>query len=251
MFANYHTHTARCRHASGADREYVLSAIDSGVKILGFSDHAPFPHRAFVGMQPDELPEYVASISALREEFRDDLQMHIGLELEYDPKHFPRQLDFLKDHGIEYLILGQHALFGLTDIAGALMSGSEEKYLDYHCGLMKEAMDTGAITYVAHPDMYNFTGSKQVYEQHIRPLCRHAKDLDIPLEINLLGLRTNRHYPRPHFWQIAGEEGCQVILGCDAHEPASFLDKTGPDAAMELVSRYHLNLIPSTPLRQL
>ena len=53
MLANYHTHTTRCRHAVGADREYVKAAIESGVKILGFSDHAPFPHRAFVGMMPD------------------------------------------------------------------------------------------------------------------------------------------------------------------------------------------------------
>lgn len=251
MFANYHTHTTRCKHAVGADREYVQAAIQSGVMILGFSDHAPFPHRAFVGMMPDVLPEYVASIAALREEFKDDLQMHIGLELEYDPKHFPRQLEFLKQHGIEYLILGQHALFGITDIAGNLMTNDNEKYLDHHCGLQKEAMDTGMITYVAHPDMFNFTGSDEVYERNIRPLCRHAADRGIPLEINLLGLRTNRHYPRPHFWQIAGEEGCQVILGCDAHEPASFLDQTGPHAAMELVERYHLNLIPSANLRQL
>ena len=251
MFANYHTHTTRCRHAVGADRDYVEVAIQSGVKILGFSDHAPFPHRSFVGMMPDELPEYVTAISALREEFQHDLQMHIGLEVEFDPKHFPRQLDFLKSHGIEYLILGQHALFGITDIPGQYQTSDDEKYLDHHCGLQREAMDTGAFTYLAHPDIYNFTGSEEVYERHIRKLCRHAKDAGIPLEINLLGLRTNRHYPRPYFWQIAGEEGCQVILGCDAHEPASFLDKTGPNAAMELVSRYHLNLIPSTPLRQL
>ena len=251
MFANYHTHTTRCRHASGTDREYVETAIKSGVKILGFSDHATFPHRSFVGMLPNELPEYVASIAALREEFKNDLQMHIGMELEYDPKHFPQQLDFLKDHGIEYLILGQHALFGITDIAGAFMSTDEEKYLDYHCSLMKEAIDTGAITYVAHPDMYNFTGNEAVYDRHIRQFCRHARDLDIPLEINLLGLRTNRHYPRPHFWQIASEEGCKVILGCDAHEPASFLDETGPKAAMELVDRFHLNLIQSAELHKL
>ena len=251
MFANYHTHTTRCRHAAGADRDYVKAAIQCGVKILGFSDHAPFPHRSFVGMLPEELGEYVASISALREEFQEDVAIHIGLELEYDPKNFPKQYDFLKEHGIEYLILGQHALFGITDIAGAYLTGSEEKYLDHHCGLMREAMDTGLITYVAHPDMYNFTGSEAVYERNIRPLCRHAKDAGIPLEINLLGLRTNRHYPRPYFWQIAGEEGCQVILGCDAHEPASFLDEAGPNAAMELVNRYHLDLIPSTGLRQL
>lgn len=251
MFANYHTHTARCRHAVGADRDYVASAVESGVKILGFSDHAPFPDYAFVGMTPDQLPEYVASISALREEFKNDLTMHIGLELEYDPKNFPRQFEFLKSHGVEYLILGQHALFGISNGAGVNMTGSEEKYLDHHCGLQREAMDTGLITYVAHPDMFNFTGSEAVYERHIRPLCRHARDTGIPLEINLLGLRTHRHYPRPHFWQIAGEEGCQVILGCDAHEPEAFLDQTGPDAAAELVCRFGLNLIQTADIRQL
>ena len=251
MFANYHTHTTRCRHASGTDREYVQAAIESGVKILGFSDHAVFPHRSFVGMQPEELPGYVASISALREEFKNDLQIHIGMELEYDPKNFPAQLPFLKEHGIEYLILGQHALFGITDIPGMYQTSDEEKYLDHHCGLQREAMDTGSITYLAHPDMHNFTGSDEVYARHVRRLCRHAKDLDIPLEINLLGLRTNRHYPRPHFWQIAGEEGCKVILGCDAHEPASFLDETGPRAAMELVNRYQLNLIQTAELHKL
>ena len=25
---NYHTHTTRCRHAQGADEEYVLAAIE-------------------------------------------------------------------------------------------------------------------------------------------------------------------------------------------------------------------------------
>ena len=97
----------------------------------------------------------------------------------------------------------------------------------------------------------NFTGSEAVYERHIRKLCRHAKDAGIPLEINLLGLRTNRHYPRPYFWQIAGEEGCQVILGCDAHEPEAFLEKTGLHAAMELVKQFHLDLIQTANLRQL
>ena len=130
-------------------------------------------------------------------------------------------------------------------------TGSEAKYLDHHCGLQREAMDTGVISYLAHPDIYNFTGSEAIYDRHIRKLCRHAKDLGIPLEINLLGLRTSRHYPRPHFWQIAGEEGCQVVLGCDAHEPASFLDQAGPSAAADLVARYGLNLVQTVNLKKL
>ena len=42
MLANFHTHTYRCHHASGTDREYVESAIRAGVKVLGFADHSPY-----------------------------------------------------------------------------------------------------------------------------------------------------------------------------------------------------------------
>ena len=42
MLANYHTHTKRCNHALGEDREYVEAAIKAGLKVLGFSDHCPF-----------------------------------------------------------------------------------------------------------------------------------------------------------------------------------------------------------------
>ena len=47
---NFHTHTRRCGHADGEDREYVEAAIRAGIRILGFSDHSPmiFPsgHRS-------------------------------------------------------------------------------------------------------------------------------------------------------------------------------------------------------------
>lgn len=36
MIANYHTHTWRCRHADGTEREYVERTIEGGLKILGF-----------------------------------------------------------------------------------------------------------------------------------------------------------------------------------------------------------------------
>ena len=37
MKTNYHTHTARCMHATGSDEDYVLSAIKGGYQELGFS----------------------------------------------------------------------------------------------------------------------------------------------------------------------------------------------------------------------
>ena len=40
--ANYHTHTPRCRHAGGSEREYIENAIAAGMTTLGFSDHTPY-----------------------------------------------------------------------------------------------------------------------------------------------------------------------------------------------------------------
>ena len=69
MKANYHTHTVRCHHAVGDEREYIENAIDAGMKILGFSDHTPqyFKSGYVSGMRmtPDEAPEYVSCIKNL------------------------------------------------------------------------------------------------------------------------------------------------------------------------------------------
>ena len=46
MKANYHTHTKRCQHAFGEDREYVEEAIRAGLRILGFSDHCPWIYKS-------------------------------------------------------------------------------------------------------------------------------------------------------------------------------------------------------------
>ena len=68
MQANYHTHTYRCRHAGQwGDEEYVQAALASGYRVLGFSDHTPWPYRSGflnpgVRMPLPELPEYLASI---------------------------------------------------------------------------------------------------------------------------------------------------------------------------------------------
>ena len=76
---NYHTHTYRCGHAIGTDEEYVKAAIESGIKILGFSDHAPWPnvdnrsHR----MSMDMLDDYIESINSLKEKYKEEIENKI------------------------------------------------------------------------------------------------------------------------------------------------------------------------------
>ena len=79
MKTNYHTHTTRCMHAVGDDEDYVRSAIKGGFQELGFSDHGPWKyHTDFVSdirMLPEDLPEYIESIRALKEKYRYSLMI--------------------------------------------------------------------------------------------------------------------------------------------------------------------------------
>ena len=73
MIANYHTHTWRCRHADGTEREYVERAIEGGLKILGFSDHSPYPfpegYDSGMRMRLDQGEGYVDTVLALKKEY--------------------------------------------------------------------------------------------------------------------------------------------------------------------------------------
>ena len=79
--------------------------------------------------------------------------------------------------------------------------------------------------------------------QNITRLCIAAKELNIPLEINLLGIRYNKHYPAEKFWQIVGEIGAPVTIGYDAHASENFLDTDQLEKADELIKKYKLNYI--------
>ena len=52
-----------------------------------------------------------------------------------------------------------------------------------------------------------------------------------------------RNYPDPHFWEIAGEVGCDVIFGADAHAPDMVWNPWSFGEAQAMVDKYRLHLI--------
>ncbi len=253
MIANYHTHTVRCGHAAGTEEEYVLAGIQAGLKVLGFADHSPFPFEggaySHIRMRPDELQDYARQVLTLREKYKDVLQIPLGVEIEYFPRFWKEQLAMLRDCGIEYLLLGQH---WSEYVQGGHYNGTptdREELLEQYCRTLREGMQTGAVSYIAHPDLFHFIGDEKIYQAHMRVLCADARACNVPLEINLLGLGNHRHYPNRRFWELAGEKGCQVVLGMDAHTPEALLDTAAEAAAMELAQAFGLKVMETVPLQ--
>lgn len=247
MNTNIHTHTYRCRHAVGEDREYVISAIKNGIKILGFSDHAPFvfPDGYESGFRiPSNMTnDYTNSVISLKREFRSDIKIHLGFEMEYYPSHFKNMLEGVNRLGAEYLILGQHFINNEHPLGTPTSRSTDDPILlqNYVNGL-SEGMASGVYTYVAHPDMIKFQGSDDIYLENMRKICVASKKYGIPLEINFLGLRDNRNYPNEKFWKLAGEEHVKVVFGTDAHSPDVFDDRTALKRAYDIVEKYSLDL---------
>lgn len=257
MIANYHMHTFRCGHATGTEREYIERAIEGGLKIIGFSDHMPFrfPDGYESGFRvPTALAEdYIATLRALREEYKDKIEIHIGFECEYYPLYFKDMVGYARDLGAEYLILGQHFVGnehpdGFYTGGKHIASGDYSEYVD----CIIAGMESGVFSYVAHPDVFHFiNGDEAAYEPEMRRLCKAAKRLGYPLEINFLGIRGGRHYPLEQLWRIAGEEGCTAVFGIDSHEAENAWDPVSLQTATELAARYGLTVVETVDLKPL
>lgn len=241
MIANYHTHTRRCGHAVGEDREYVEYAIERGLKVLGFSDHVPMPfpdgHESRFRVPLGQLEDYVRSVLDLRAEYRDDIDVRLGFEAEYYPDLFEGMLRVLSPYPVDYLILAQHFNDSREAIYNPHMQLSREA-LGQYVDMVVAGMETGRFSCVAHPDLFCYVGPDRVYRQEMARICRRAKELDVPLEINILGLREGRCYPNDRFWPLVKAEGCRAILGCDAHTPQDVADPDQLRAAVAFADRF-------------
>jgi len=246
MRVNYHTHTVRCGHGKGTEEEYVKAAIEGGVEILGFSEHCTYLMHPGTTEKPhldrEALIQYAGNVKELKEKYKKDIELHLGIEAEYYPETHKELCSVLRDQGVEYLLLGQHFLDSPT---GQRTRNEiyDPKILEHYCDQIIQGMQTGTFSYVAHPDCILFLGDRKLLKAQLHRICLEAKSCNLPLEINLLGIHKNKHYPCKELFELLAEEGNTVIFGADAHQPERFLNYDAETKAMALVKEYGLNRI--------
>ena len=248
MDYNYHTHTFRCHHATDLPEEYIKRAVENGIRYMGFSEHFPYicsdGHEAKYRLYVSECCDYYSELVALREKYKDRVDIKIGFEMEYYPEFFDEMLKNAVSYGAEYLILGQHFLN--EEHPSGVYAMTENKSVDdlrLYVSRVVEGIKTGVFSYVAHPDVFNFCGDSSVYTEEMAKICRASAEFNVPIEINFLGIRTKRIYPNELFWEIAGKEGCPVTFGFDSHNALSAYDGESLGFAEYLVEKYKLNYI--------
>lgn len=253
MKANYHTHTFRCNHAYGTEKEFIENAINEGLEILGFSDHVPMPYKggwySQIRMKPERLGDYISTLQSLKKEYEKDIEILVGFEAEYYPETFHDMLNMLKPYDYDYLILGEHYLGNGPQCPYMSRESYDEGILKRYVDQCIEGIATGVFTYLAHPDLINYACDDKAYDENMERLCREALKYNMPLELNLLGMEENKCYPRERFFRIVRQVGNKVIIGCDAHEPRHIIDHDLLSRAEALADRLGLNVIDYVDIR--
>ena len=241
LISNYHTHTWRCRHADGTDTDFIETAIAAGLRTLGFSDHCPYVGNQYKGkmddrMEVEQLPEYFETLSALREKYRDKIEILIGFEVEYFPKTFGDLWAVLSAYPPDFLILGQHYSLDWKVGARSFLPQTDPKDLYDYTDNVCAGIETGLYSCVAHPDVFNWCGDEKLYEAQARRICETAKKYAVPLELNSPGDDVGRYYPSERFFRIAADCKNEVIIGCDAHDPEKMTNQAGIERCEELIA---------------
>ena len=254
---NYHTHTYRCGHAVGTELDYLKSALESKLTILGFSDHAPYPDGRLnsskdTRMDYSELQDYIDTVRYLQIKYKDKIKILIGLEIEYDElvsNYYNYLLNYLS---IDYLILGQHAFLSKDKLVHTFSLSSTDTYIDYALSISK-ALETDFFKFLAHPDLIfvNNLPWDENCDKACEILIESSLKHDTILELNANGFRKGitsfsdaDRYPYPHnkFWERVAKTNLRVIINSDCHDP-KFMWDSSMDKAYEYAKKLGLNLV--------
>ncbi len=217
-----HNHTTRCNHAEGTVDEYVQRAIELGIDIYGFSEHAPMDFDAHYRLQFCDMDAYVNDIFTSKERYKNEIDILLGYEVDYLPGHMDERV--LKAD-VDYLIGSVHFIDKWSFDNPEFIAGWKEKNIDEIWQAYFEATQamasSGKFDIVGHFDLIKVF--KYMPKTDTRILAKNAlkaiKKSNMVLELNTAGLRkpVKEIYPSKHLLQEAFSLDIPITFSSDAH----------------------------------
>jgi histidinol-phosphatase (PHP family) len=230
---DYHVHTARCGHAGGEMREYVLTALGRGLAEIAFTDHIPL--YFLPGEDPDptiamtraELPGYVEEVRALEEEFAGRIDVLLGLEADYAEGHEAALEEILRVHDWDVVLGSVHWVAGgWIDAPGSARrhetEGTENLWREYY-RLLAKAVRSGLFDILTHFDLPKKFGHRMPADVRDAQdaAVAAARDAGVAVEVSSAGLRkaVGEEYPAPPLLRSLVTAGVPIVFSSDAHAP--------------------------------
>jgi len=220
-----HMHTPLCNHATGEPEAYAAVAEQRGLKGIIITCHNPAPNgwASKVRMSMDQFDQYLAMVQRARDEWRDRIDVRLGLESDYVPG-VESWLEAFHARAPFHFILGSvHAT--LPDYKDLYWHNDPLDYQRLYFDHLAKSAESGLFDCLSHPDLIKnmapSTWNPQLILDDIqRSLDRIARS-GVAMELNTSGLNkaVKEMNPGRLILTEMRERSIPVVVGSDAHEP--------------------------------
>ncbi len=224
MIADLHNHTYRCGHAEGSAEEYILKAVELGIDIFGFSDHAPMDFDPEYRMDFSEMEAYESEIRSLARRYSDKIDIRLGYEVDWLPGHMDERV---LNADVDYLIGSVHFLdtwgFDNPEFIGEYARRDADEIWESYFSAIKEMAASGLFDIVGHLDLIKIFEyyPKKPIESYAGEALDEIAAYSMAIEINSAGLRkpVKEQYPSSSLLKMAFERDIPITFASDAHKP--------------------------------
>ena len=228
MIADRHVHTGFSEDSSEDPKRSIERAVSLGMKDLYITDHydMDFPDGLFM-FDPNE---YFKVLSELKEAYKDQIQLHIGVELGLKTGIASKLKKFLGDWPFEFAIGSIHLIDDKDPYERELFDMDDDHFYRRYFDATLEALracrevpiDTfGHLDYIVR---YGYEKDKaysyEKYSDIIDEILKEIISRNIALEVNTSGIRKGLGFAHPYpevlkrYRQLGGK---RLTIGSDAH----------------------------------
>ncbi len=231
-----HMHTFFSHDGRESAENYVIRAIETGKKRIGFSEH--YDYDCFVngdGTSLCSLSDYRREIERLKEKYAGKIEILFGIEFGYDEKAVEHYRKLISDYNFDYVINSVH-LVGKRDCYFNEYCQSRTKRQAYTMYLEK-VLESVRVDYpyqivghIGYPVRYApFEDKKMPYEEYADLFDEILKEIisrGVFLELNTSTKGVTEFLPDKdvvkRYIELGGKK---FTYGSDAHDLKRFYEK--------------------------
>ncbi len=224
MKIDLHNHTVLCNHAEGSVDAYVEKAIEAGINVFGFSDHAPMHFDPEYRMSFAQTEEYREMVMKAKARYAGRIDVLFGYEVDYLPGYMD---DRILNADVDYLIGSVHFIdqwgFDNPEFIGRYEHEDIDRIWREYFQLVEAMAQSRHFDIVGHLDLikvFKFMPNAPV-GAIAEGALRAIKEADMAIELNVAGYRkpVGEAYPSRELLERAYELGIPITFGSDAHKP--------------------------------
>lgn len=242
MRADLHTHTVFC-DGQNTPEEMVLAALEKGMDCIGFSGHSYLFLDLPWCMTPEGTKRYREEILRLREKYKGQIRILLGIEEDYYSEDDPADYDYMI--GSVHMLKRKDRWFSVDESRETqlkaiddLYSGDAYAFSEHYFEVVSDVVRKTGCDIIGHFDLLTKFNENAPYidteHPRYRAAWKKAADMLIesgkPFEVNTGAISrgyTTEPYPSAEIREYIASRGGKLFLTGDTHAKENLMYRFG------------------------